>query len=157
MLRLLAEECLRTGVERHIDKSLQESGRRTFKRSRGREPGANRDRGDDPGIKARDCEATALKTLHDTPHVVGPLREPRFHRLVEVERHRLPGGRANACLAAAVTGGSNDDIAVDRERQHKPVAVINVLADEIDAARCGSRESGIGAERCTEAYRRGGG
>ncbi len=51
--------------------------------------------------------------------------------------------RADAGLPGIVLGGRDDDMAIDGEREHESIAVIDVFADEVDAPGGSRHEVGF--------------
>ena len=145
VLGFLAEQSLFDGFKRRARHRFEQRGRGDFER---RAAGQARRRSarwirSRPEIRAAACRARRSRrsrqrrssTSGRAWHGVGGFveRDLRLHRSVGDAEHRRAVLSRQACRAA----GDDHAVAVDRHRQHEAVVVVDVLADEIDAARRG--------------------
>ena len=91
-----------------------------------------------------------LKSVNDASRVVGPLGLVESHCLGEGNGGFGLADGAQAHFIAVVGSSGDDDVALDGERQHEAVAIVDVLSNQIDATGGGSDEGGFASERLLE-------
>ena len=138
MLRLLARlreleraaARMRGVAERERDRDLERGARR--------EPGAKRDRRGDRRVDARRLRGRARRASDDPGGVTSPGRfdgRPasccRRRRRRPRRRDRASGGRPPSSRGWR----ADDAVEVDRQREHEPLVVVGVVADQVHAPR----------------------
>ena len=93
-------------------------------------------------IEARDRVAEFLKTIDHATHVIRPVWFGDFLRNAEIDYGIGQALTGELGLSAVIRHGGDDDVAIDRERHHKAIAVVDVFADQIDASGCGRDDCG---------------
>src|SRR5690606_24383010 len=134
------------------EQPFEKGGRGALEGCRGGQAGSPGDGGVDERVESRNVVAAVLEPADHPANVVRPFRLTFLLKLGKVEDGdfvALRGG--NAGVLGAIGAAGDDDVAVDGEGHHKAVAVVDVLADEVDPSRGGGGDGGGGLQAALEA------
>lgn len=87
-----------------------------------------------------------FESLDDATKVVGPPGFADFLTLGEVDFGGFLVGGGDAGGRGFIGPGRDDDVTLDGEREDEAIAVVDVLADEVDATRGGGGKSALHIE-----------
>ena len=141
----LAEERFFFDVEGDAKEAFDEGGGGALEGGRGGKPAAGGEVGNETGIEAgKRPVASVAKSFEDSAKVVGPFEVGNDLSFVEWDGgFTITLSREETRLVGAIWRSGDDDVAFDGEGEDEAVAVVDVLADEVDPAWGGGDESSV--------------
>ena len=139
------------GLQAQLHEALPENRGAHLHRRRRAESGLPRNVAAKHQVRAGKPVTIGFQKLGDAPKVVAPgVRRVLLNRIETELRRIVEVKRPDANRAIAARAPRKPDIAIDGRRQHKPVVVVSVLANQVDAARRADHHLGSGSESLLE-------